>query len=132
MAGMSNAVENKVLDHLLGGTTYDPPDTLVLALTTVAVTETDTGATITKAGYTGYTDFALTHATHWAAASSGSKANGAAIGFPQNGGVTTSTVIGFAVLNGTDVVVYGTVPSSAIGPNVTPEFAIGDLIVTAD
>lgn len=133
MPGLSNAVENKLLDHLLGGTTYDPADTLTLALVkTSAVTESDTGGTITKLAYTSYADFALTHATHWNAASGGSKNNKAAISFPQNTGVTTETAIGFAILNGSDILVYGTLPSTVIAPNVTPQFSISALTVTAD
>lgn len=132
MAGLSNAVENKLLDHILAGTSYTPPDTLTIALTTVAVSESDTGSTITKITYTGYADFALTHATHWNGASGGVKTNKIALDFPQNTGVTSPTAVGFAVLNGTDIVVYGTVPSTTIGPNITPEFAISALSVTAD
>lgn len=131
MPGLSNAVENKLLDHLLGGTTYDPPDTLTIALVSVAVTESDTGGTITKLTYTGYADFSLTHATHWNAASGGSKNNKAAIAFPQNTG-SSQTAVGFAVLNGSDILVYGTLPSTAIGTNITPQFAISALTVTAD
>lgn len=131
MPGLSNAVENKVLDMLLGGTDYTI-GTLEIALTSVAVTEADTGGTITKVVYTGYDEVTLVHATHFNNASGGSKNNKAAITFPQNTGVTTSTAVGFAVLNGSDIVVYGSVPSTSIGPNITPEFAISALTITAD
>src|SRR3954468_19350600 len=124
MAGLSNAVENKVLDHLLAGTSYTPPDTLTIALVSVAIGDTDTGSSITKVTYTGYADFALTHATHWNAAASGAKTNKAVLSYPQNTGGTTAIAIGFAVLNGTDIICYGTVPSTSIGPNITPQFAI--------
>jgi hypothetical protein len=132
MAGLSNAVENKVLDHLLAGTSYTPPDTLTIALVSTAVTESDTGSTITKVSYTGYADFALTHATHWNNAASGSKTNKAVLTWPENTGATTPTAVGFAVLNGTDIIVFGTLPSTAIAPNITPQFAINALTVTAD
>lgn len=132
MAGLSNAVENKILDHILAGTSYTPPDTLTIALTSVAITDSDTGGTITKVSYTGYADFSLTHATHWNSAASGAKTNKAVLSFPQNTGGTTATAIGFAILNGSDVICYGSVPSTSIGPNITPQFAISALTVTAD
>lgn len=131
MSGLSNTVENKVLDSLMGGTDYHPSSPLTLALTSVAVTESDTASTITKITYTGYADHSLP-SSEWNAASGGSKTNNTAIDFPQNTGVTSPTAVGFAIISGTDVVLFGSVPSTVISPNITPEFASGALTLTAD
>jgi hypothetical protein len=131
MPGLSNAVENKILDHLMGGPAYSPASPLALAITSVAVTESDTASTITKISYTGYADHTLPY-SEWAAASGGGKATNTVIDFPQNTGATSPTAVGFAILNGADVVLYGTVPTTVISPNITPEFASGALSITAD
>ena len=60
MPGLSDATELLVLDSLFGdGTTNLFTAPTYLALTTVAVTEADTAATITEANYTGYARKAL-------------------------------------------------------------------------
>jgi hypothetical protein len=131
MPGLTNPVENKVLDHLMGGPGYAPASPLTLALTSVAVTESDTASTITKISYTGYADHSLPY-SEWAAASGGGKATNTVIDFPQNVGATSPTAVGFAIISGTDVVLFGTVPTTVISPNITPEFASGALTITAD
>lgn len=131
MPGLTNTVENKVLDHLMGGTNYSPASPLTLALTTVSVTESDTAATITKISYTGYADHSLP-ISEWAAASGGGKSTNTVIDFPQNTGATSPTAVGFAIISGADVVLFGTVPTTVISPNITPEFASGALTITAD
>lgn len=132
MAGATNAVENKLLDMLCGGTGYTITSP-TLALVSVAVTESDTAGTITKVSYTGYADHAIVNATDFNNASAGSKDNKVVISFPVNTGGGSATAVGFAVINnGTDVVLYGTVSSLTISTNVTPQFDIGALVLTAD
>lgn len=50
MAGFSDYLEDKVLDHVFGGTAYTAPSTLYVALYTVAPTDTGGGTEVTTTG----------------------------------------------------------------------------------
>lgn len=77
----SDYLESKVLDHLLGRTTYTAPATVYVALYTTAPTDAGGGTEVSGGGYARK---AVTNdATNWPAASGGSKANGTAIAFPE-------------------------------------------------
>lgn len=136
MPGLSNAVELKVLEHLVAKTSYTMPTSpLYLALVTVAVAETDTGATLTEAAYTGYARKSVA-GTDWAAAAAGAIANANAITFAACT-AGTSTVIGFALVTSSagagDVIAFGTLASLVVSTTQTPvNFAAGALSVTAD
>ncbi len=55
MAGsLSDYLENKIADHIVGKTSFTMPSTLYAALCTVTITDSMTGSTITEATYTGY------------------------------------------------------------------------------
>jgi hypothetical protein len=64
---ISNDLENKLLDHVLGGTAYTPASTIYVALCTAAVTDSDTGTTITEP--TGWTPAYARKAITYSAAS---------------------------------------------------------------
>lgn len=135
MAGMTNAVENKVLEHLVGKTAYTVTAPLFLALTTVAVAETDTAASITEANYTGYARKSVA-AADWASASGGSISNANAITFAACT-AGTSTLLGWALCTSSsgagDIVAFGTLASLVVSTTQTPvNFAAGQLTITAD
>lgn len=135
MAGMSNAVENKVLDHLFGDGTYTVTAPLYLAFTTVAVTDTDTGSTITEATYTGYARTAV-GAADMSAASGGSKTNSNTITGPACT-AGTSTLAGWALLTTSsgagDIVFYGTLPNQVVSTtNTPPTVPPGALVCSLD
>lgn len=135
MAGMSNAVENKVLDHLFDDTTFTVTGPVYLALTTVAVAETDTAASITEANYTGYARKAIA-STDMSAAASGSKTNTNALVFADCT-AGTSTVIGFAICTSSsgagDILFFGTLTSTVVSTtNTPPTVAVGALVCTLD
>lgn len=137
MAGFSDAQELVVLDSVFGdGSTNLNTAPTYLALTTVAVTESMTGATITEATYTGYARCSIA-AADVSAAAAGSKTNGNALTF-ANCTSGTSTIIGWAVCttsgSGTGaVIVYGTCTSTVISTTQTPAtVAAGGLVVTLD
>lgn len=135
MAGMSNAVELNVLELLVGKTAYTVTAPLYLALTTVAVAETDTAATITEATYTGYARKSVA-AADWAAAAAGAISNANAITFAACT-AGTSTVIGFALCTTASgagaIQCFGTLPSLVVSATQTPvNFAVGALTITAD
>lgn len=134
-AGFSNAVENKILDHIMGDGTYTVTAPTYLALTTVAVAETDTAASITEAAYTGYARKSIA-AADVSAAASGSKTNTAAQLFADCT-AGTSTVIGWALVSSSagagDVIMFGTCTSTVISTTQTPPtVGIGGLVLNLD
>lgn len=136
MAGLSNAVELVVLEHLVAKTSYTMPTSpLYLALTTVAVGETDTAGTLTEATYTGYARKSVA-GSDWGAAAAGAISNANAITFAACT-AGTSTVIGFALVTTSSgagtIQVFGTLASLVVSATQTPvNFAVGALTVTAD
>ena len=51
MAGFSDYLEDKVLDHVFGGTSYTAPGTLYVALYTVAPSDTGGGTEVSGGAY---------------------------------------------------------------------------------
>ena len=51
MAGFSDYLEDKVLEHVFGGNAYTAPGTLYVALFTVAPTDTGGGTEVSGGGY---------------------------------------------------------------------------------
>lgn len=126
MAGLSDAVEKKILDHLTGKASYSSPAPLYLHLTTVAVNDSDTCATLTSANYTGYAPLQIP-AVDWNAAAgttaAATNANQKLFGACTAG---TSTVIGWALSpvstagGSGDVTHFGTCTSTVISTTATP------------
>lgn len=76
----SDFLENKVLDHVLGGGDYTRPATVYVALYSTDPTDANSG---TELSGSGYARVAVTNdATNWPAAVAGSKSNANAIEFP--------------------------------------------------
>jgi hypothetical protein len=130
---LSNAHEIALLDLILGAQAYTPSATLWISLYTVAPTDAGGGTEVTGGSYARVAvDNDL---VTWAAAASGSKANAIVIAFPQ-ATADWGTVVAWAAhehVTNDDIVVYGTItPNRAILNGAEPEFAIGDLVVTAD
>lgn len=126
LAGFSDAVEKKVIDHLTGKTAYTSPAPLYLALTTQAVADTDTSASIVEPNYTGYGRIQIP-AVDWNAAAgttaAATNANQKLFGACTAG---TSTVIGWALTpvattgGAGDIVWFGTCTSTVISTTQTP------------
>jgi hypothetical protein len=127
MAGFSDAVEAKILDHIFNDGTYAAPSAYA-ALGTGAISDSDVAATFggtTEANYTSYARV-LIGAADMNAASAGSKNNGNPISFANCTG-SSSVVIawctcsaGPARLAAGDVIIYGTVTSVTIDTTHTP------------
>lgn len=130
MGSFSDYLENKVLDHIVGKTSFTMP-TAYVALSTTDFTDAGTGGTEPGDTYARVT----TSGADWAVASGGATSNAAAITFPQ-ASASWGTIGYFAVFDAATVgnmLFHGTVsPSKAVGAGDTPEFAIGDLDVTLD
>lgn len=134
MPGKSDYLENRILDHILGGVASTPPATVYVALFTV--TPTDAGGGTEVAGGA-YARAAVTNnATNWPAASGGAKANGTAITFPAptaNWGVIVAFAIFDAATAG-NMLYFGPItPNKTVNNgDPAPSFAVGDLDVTED
>jgi hypothetical protein len=79
MSAKSNYLENKILDHVIGGGDYTRPATLYFALYTSDPTDADTGTEVTGGSYARAN--LTNNATNFPAASGGSKSNAVAITF---------------------------------------------------
>lgn len=83
MAGSkSDYLENAILDHVLGSTSYTKPGTVYVALYTTAPSDGGGGTEVSTGVWTNYSRSSVTNnSTNWPAASSGVKANGTEISF---------------------------------------------------
>jgi hypothetical protein len=127
MAGFSTYLQQKVLDHVNGKTSYTMPTTY-LALFTANPTDAGGG---TEAAYTGYGRVATSGL--WNAASGTSVTNASAIPF---GACTagSSTVTGFGLYDASSAgnLLYWGTCSLSVSSGITPQFAAGALTITLD
>ena len=133
---MSNYLEDKVQDHVLGGGDYTRPGTVYVALCTTAPTDASTGSTIVEPSGGSYARVAVTNnATNFPASSGGAKSNGTAITFPTATG-SWGTVTHFAIVDASsngNVLWWGSLGSSkTIDTGDTASFATGQLSTTLD
>lgn len=135
MAGFSDYLELKTLEHVTGKTALSMPS-VYLALCTAAPTDASTGATLTEAAYTGYARKAVT-AGLWSAAAAGEIHNAQPVIFAAcTGG--TATIVGWALVDSAttgagNVLVWGTCTPTEISVTQTPPtIAAGALSVTLD
>ena len=134
MAGSkSDYLENKILDHVLGGGDYTRPATVYVALYTVAPTDAGGGTEVSGGSYA---RVAVTNnSTNWPAASSGSKSNGTAISFPA-ATANWGTVVAFGIFDaasGGNLLYWGTLSASkAVNNGETASFAAGQLTISED
>lgn len=124
MAGsLSNYAENKVLDHILGTTSYTMP-TVYLALYTVAPTDSTSGTEVTGGSY-------ARQAAAFSAAASGATSNSSNIDFT---GMPACTVVAVAVcdaLTSGNIIAYGTLNANkVVASGDTLRVASGDLDIT--
>jgi len=134
MGSFTDYLENKVLDHVVGKTSFTMPAVVAVALFTAAPSDAGGGTEVTNAN--NYARKA-TAGTDWQAAASGATQNTAAITFNVPSG-SWGTVTHFAIM---DSATYGagnmlmwsalTTPQ-AIGSGNTVSFAIGDLDLSLD
>ena len=138
MAGSkSNDLENKLLDHALGGGDYTRPATVYAALWTTgnALTDASTGSSTGEASYTGYARVAITNnATNFPAASGGAKSNGTAITFGTNTG-GSQTIVSLAFIDAAsagNIMFWGDTTSTVIGTGDNPKVNIAGAALTED
>lgn len=126
MAGsLSNYAENKLLDHVLGTTTYTKPTTYV-ALYTVAPTDSTSGTEVTGGSYARI-------AGAFDASSSGASSNSGNLDFTS---MPACTVVAVGILDnstGGNLLLYGTLTANKVlDAGDTLRIATGDLDITID
>lgn len=128
MAGsLSNYAENKVLDHVLGTTSYTMPTTY-LALFTVAPTDSTAGTEATGGSYARQALAGL-----FTASSGGATSNNANIDFAS---MPACTIVAIGIMDnstGGNLLVHGTLTSNKVlDAGDTLRIATGDLDITID
>jgi hypothetical protein len=128
MAGFSDYLEDKVLEHVFGGNAYTAPSTLYVALYTSAPSDTGGGTEVSGGGYVRKTATFNVSGTNPTTAS-----NAAAIEYPTataNYGTVTSVGI-FDALSGGNLLAYANLTASkVVSTGDVFRFNAGDLDVT--
>ncbi len=131
MAGsLSDYAENKLLDHVLGTTSYTKPTTYV-ALYTVAPSDSSAGTEVSNSGGSSY----ARQAASFSAASGGATSNSANIDFTD---MPACTVVAIGILDsGTigagNLLVWGTLATNkTLDLLDTLRIATGDLDISLD
>jgi hypothetical protein len=128
MASFTDYSENKVLDHIVGKTSFTMPSVWI-ALFTAAPSDTGGGTECTGGSYARKS----TAGADWTAASGGATSNAAAITFVTPTG-SWGTATHFALMDAStagNMLAWAALTTpQAIGTGNTVSFAIGDLDIT--
>jgi hypothetical protein len=128
MAGFSDYLEDKVLDHVFGGNAYTAPSTLYVALYTSAPSDTGGGTEVSGGGYVRQTATFTVSGTNPTTAS-----NTGAIEYPTataNYGTVTSVGIFDASSSGNLLAYANLTTSKVVSTGDVFRFNAGDLDVT--
>jgi hypothetical protein len=127
MAGnLTNYLENKLIDHFLGTTSYTMPADVYVALFTVAPSDAGGGTEVTGGSY------ARQIAT-FTSASNGATSNDSNLDFTGMPAVTTVAIGIFDALTGGDMLLHGTLTTNkTTDAGDTLRIATGDLDISID
>lgn len=127
MAGISNFLTHKLLDHVLRGVTYSPPSTVYMALYTSNPGDDDTGTEVSGNGY-------QRQPVTFSAASNRQIVNSNQVEFPEATG-PWGTITHFGLRDaetGGNLLFYGALTAPVtIGQGQQLIFRAGDIIVEA-
>jgi len=127
MSAMSDYLENKVLDHVLGTTAYTMPTTVYVGLSTGSFNDDNSGTELSGSGYARQT-------ATFNAAASGSADNSAAIDFPAataSWGVISHFGL-FDASTGGNLLIHGALTQSkTVDTGDILRIAAGDMDITA-
>ena len=128
MSAMSDYLENKVLDHILGTTAYTQPTTVYVGLSTASFADDNSGTELSGSGY-------ARQSASFNAAASGTADNSAAIEFPA-ATASWGTVSHFGIfdaLTAGNLLIHGSFTTAkAIGSGDILKISAGDLVISAD
>ena len=126
--------ENKILEHIVGKSSFTMPAGPYLALFTIAPTAED-GTGGTEASLGNYARITCP-GTSWGAAAAGAISNTSAVEFAECTGTNWGTINGWALFDAITVgnmIIWGEITTpKTINIGDTAKFAIGDLDVTLD
>jgi hypothetical protein len=127
MAGnLTNYLENKLIDHFLGTTSYTMPADVYVGLFTVSPGEAGGGTEVTGGSY------ARQIAT-FTSASNGATSNDSNLDFTEMPAVTTVAIGIFDALTSGDMLLYGTLTTNkTTDAGDTLRIATGDLDISID
>ena len=127
MAGnLSNYLENKLIDHFLGTTTYTKPSAVYVALYTVAPSDAGGGTEVTGGSYARQT-------AAFTAAASGATSNSANIDFTNMPAATVVAIGIFDALTSGNLLLHGTLTTNkTTDAGDTLRIATGDLDISID
>ncbi len=129
MAGLSDYLEDKLLNHTFRNTAYTQAATVYAALFTAAPSDTGGGTEVSGGSY------ARTAITFGAPSPSGAIANSGAVTFPTATG-SWGTVTHFGIFDASsagNLLAWGALTASkTVGSGDTAEFATGELDVSSD
>ena len=128
MAGFSDSLEDKLLDHVFGGVAYTAPTTHYVALYTVAPTDTGGGTEVTGGAYARQTGAFTVSGTNPTTAT-----NSAAIEYPT-ATADYGTVVAVGILDassGGNLLAYANLTTSkTVSTGDVFRFDAGDLDIT--
>jgi hypothetical protein len=128
MSAMSDYLENKVLDHILGTTAYTQPTTVYVGLSTASFADDNSGTELSGSGYARVS-------ASFNAAASGSADNSAAIEFSAATG-SWGTVSHFGIFDASsagNLLIHGSFTTAkVIGSGDILKITAGDLDISAD
>jgi len=127
MAGnLSDYLENKLLDHFLGTTSYTAPASVHVALYTVAPTDSTAGTEVTGGSY-------ARQAATFDAASSGATQNDSNLDFADMPACTVVAIGIHDASTGGNLLVHGTLTANkSLDAGDTLRIATGDLDISID
>lgn len=134
----SDYLEAKLLDHVLGATTYTPPSTVYIALFTASPSDSGGGTEVSTSG-TSYARVAVTNnTTNWPNASGTSptsKSNGTTFTFPT-ATADWGTIVAMAIFDAStsgNMLYWATLNASKLVSNGdTASFSNSTITVTED
>jgi hypothetical protein len=127
MAGnLSNYLENKLIDHFLGTTTFTMPSAVYVALFTVAPDDTGGGTEVTGGSY-------ARQVATFTAASSGATSNDSNIDFTNMPAATTVAIGIYDNVTSGNLLLWGTLTANkTTDAGDTLRIATGDLDISID
>ena len=127
MAGnLTNYLENKLIDHFLGTTSYTMPAAVYIGLFTVAPTDAGGGTEVTGGSY-------ARQVATFSAASSGATSNDINIDFTGMPAATTVAIGIFDASTSGNMLLYGTLTTNkTTDAGDTLRIATGDLDISID
>jgi hypothetical protein len=135
-SGKSVVQISKILNAVYNAASYSSPATLYFALWTATLTSASTGATAGECSYTGYARVVVTaNTTNFPASVAGSNIqNATAITWAANAGslqtATFLAILDSATLGAGNIIMFGSIASTAVNPGDTPQINVNGLTGT--